>query len=559
MATTINSYSVGFGMDAKDYIDGAKVSRSETRALVKDIEGARTPTEKYAREQDRLTEAYRKGAIDLKTYNRLLDDKKTKLGIGQSSLIPYGAAITAVTAAQAALVAGGVAFVNHLREVQAEIDDTVKAASKLGLSFNELSQLRFAAGEIGGMDAASVDANIKKMLINIAKAVNFDETARKAFERIGLDAGQLMQAGPVEAVKKIADGMQGINSQADRLAIAVEIFGKSGADFVDTLSAGRGVIEESAAFQEKWNSLTVAQTMGVEANNDAWGRVSVTVDGISNKLAAEFAPAMLLVADLILDTSDGFSDVDRAIRMIVDNVVLFAGHMKDVFEIANLVNTVLYNTATLNFKGVAEGIDAALDITGAAEGALEALYKKRDELEKAAAARQQELDERRRNLLDDENQKQGTTPLADGAEVLYEKHLADELQRQKVLEQEKMRALKQEEQRRNQMAKSALDAAKKEFDEREKRQKQLQADVAKGPGAGIEAGSAEAAKFLAEQVNSEIGAQAVPDLPTPGETELLTEAQKQLEAMQDQSAKMDQQIALLRQLAEKQPEIARLR
>jgi hypothetical protein len=559
MATTINSYSVGFGMDASGYIDGAKISRSETRKLIKDIEGARTPTEKYAREQDRLTEAYKKGAIDLKTYNRLLDDKKTKLGIGQSSLIPYGAAITAVTAAQAALVAGGVAFVHHLRDVQAQIDDVADSAGKLGLSYNELSGLRFAAQEGGGVDAATTDAAIKKMLINTAKAVDGDKATREAFSKLGLDAGQLIQAGPVAATMQIADALSQVNDQGEKLKLTMDIFGKSGTELVSTLDQGSAAIQEAVDFQEKWNSLTLEQTTAVGANNDAWDRISVLTDGISTKLAAEFAPAMHLVADLILDTSDELTDVDSSVRSIVDNVVLFVGHMKDLFELANVINATLYNTATLNFEGVAEGIDAALDITSGATGALESLYKKRDELEKAAAARQQELDERRRNLLDDEGQKQETPLLADGAEALYEKHLADELQRQKVLEQEKMRALEQEEQRRNQMAKSALDAAKKEFDEREKRHRQLQADVAKGPGAGIEAGSAEAAKFLADQVNAELGAQAVPDLPTPGETELLAEAQRQLEAMKDQSEKMDQQIALLRQLAEKEPPIVRLR
>lgn len=535
MATTINSYSIGFGMDAKGYIDGAKISRSETRMLVKDIEGARTPTEKYAREQDRLGDAYKKGVIDLRTYNRLLDDKKSKLGLASSSVNLYATAFKTVAVAGAAAIAGGVAFVHHLRDVQAEIDETVKAGAKLGMTFNDISQLRFAAAEIGGMDAATVDTGVKKMLVNVSKAVNGDATAREAFERLGLDAGQLMQAGPVESFKQISDAMQGINSQAERLELAIDIFGKSGGDFVDTLSAGRGVIEESMQFQEKWNSLTVAQTMGVEANNDAWGRVFTIVEGVSTKLAAEFAPAMHLIADLILDSADGMNGVDGSIRSVVDTTTYLVGVFTDLYEIARVFDRTLYNTATLNFGAAVEGIQGALDFS-TGEKALQALYDKRFQLDQDAAAKQRELDQRRRNLLDEDSKETSTKE-----------------------DQEAKRRFEQEEKHREQMAKTALTAARKEFDEREKRHKQMQADIAKGPGGGMEAGSAEAAKFMADQANAAIGQAAMPEAPTPGEYELLQEAKRQLDMMEAEAKKSDEQIALLRKIADKPVELARAR
>jgi hypothetical protein len=538
MATTINSYSVGFGMDASGYIDGTKISRSATRALVKDIEGARTPTENYAREQDRLGDAYRKGAIDLATYNRLLSAKKTQLGLNVSSVGAYKVALGAVAVAGAAAAASGAAFVAHLRDVQGQIDETVKAGAKLGLSFNEISQLRFAGAEIGGMDASTVDNSVKKMMVNIAKAVEGDQAAKAAFASIGLDAVQLMQAGPVESVKMIADGMQSVNSQADRLKLSMEIFGKSGTDFVDTLSAGRAVIEESAAFQEKWNSLTVAQTIGVESNNDAWGRVFVMVEGISTKLAAEFAPAMQLIADYILESGDGVVGIDDGVRAVVDTTVYLAGTFKDIYELVTLTHTTLHNIATLNFAGVAEGVNAAMDFTSG-EKALQALYDKRFELDQAAAKKQKELDERRKNLLDED--------------------LAARDTKEDQAEKERLRMLEQEEKRRQQIAKDSLNAARKEFDEREKRHKQMQADIAKGPGSGMEEGSAEAAKFMADQVNAAIGAAAMPDQATPGEAELIAEAKRQMEETEAQTKKMDEQITLLRRLVEKPVELARAR
>ncbi len=51
-------------MDASVFVDASKVSRSEARALIKDIEAAQDPFEKFAAEQDRLTRALNAGAID---------------------------------------------------------------------------------------------------------------------------------------------------------------------------------------------------------------------------------------------------------------------------------------------------------------------------------------------------------------------------------------------------------------------------------------------------------------------------------------------------------------
>lgn len=78
MATTINNYSVGLELDAGAYIDASKLSRAETRALTTDINRARDPMEKYAREQDRLTQALEKGAISQELYDRLLDTSARK-------------------------------------------------------------------------------------------------------------------------------------------------------------------------------------------------------------------------------------------------------------------------------------------------------------------------------------------------------------------------------------------------------------------------------------------------------------------------------------------------
>lgn len=75
----INNYSVSLSLEAGNYIKNSQLSRSETTRLRREIGMARTPAEKYELALSRLDRALKEGAIDLRTYNRLLDAQKQKL------------------------------------------------------------------------------------------------------------------------------------------------------------------------------------------------------------------------------------------------------------------------------------------------------------------------------------------------------------------------------------------------------------------------------------------------------------------------------------------------
>jgi hypothetical protein len=84
--------------------------------------------------------------------------------------------------------------------------------------------------------------------------------------------------------------------------------------------------------------------------------------------------------------------------------------------------------------------------------------------------------------------------------------------------------------------------------QQEQKQQQRRADVAAGPGAGMEVGSAEAAKFAADRVNSQIGVAAVPDQPTPGETEIAKKAEQMYKEQQRAVKVAETQTTILTQL-----------
>jgi hypothetical protein len=107
------------------------------------------------------------------------------------------------------------------------------------------------------------------------------------------------------------------------------------------------------------------------------------------------------------------------------------------------------------------------------------------------------------------------------------------------------RAAQQAEEQFQRDMKTARKAAMDYFAQQEEKNKQRRADVAAGPGAGMEVGSAEAAKFSADQINRQISVAAVPDQPTPGEAQIAWKAEQLFKEQQAANALATRQIAIM--------------
>jgi tape measure domain-containing protein len=93
----------------------------------------------------------------------------------------------------------------------------------------------------------------------------------------------------------------------------------------------------------------------------------------------------------------------------------------------------------------------------------------------------------------------------------------------------------------------AAQAANQYFERERQRDVETRNRVSEGPGAGIEAGSGEAAKFMADQVNRSIGAAAVPERPTPGEKEIVDKTRELIEAQRAANAEQVRQSNIMQQ------------
>lgn len=224
----------------------------------------------------------------------------TSLAAGGMSSMAAAASVAAAGVAAAAAVVS--VAIGQLDELGTLYDST----QKIGIAADQLQGLRMA-GEEAGVSAATMDKSLVKMLRSTAEVAGGTGAAADAFSALGLSAQSMISMAPEEQFRLIAERMQDIPTSAEKLDVAMSIFGKSGADMVTVLGLGRDGLDEVQAAAEKLGiTLTNEQVAAADAAGDAIGRIGMAADGAKNALAVALAPAIETTANALTALITGF-------------------------------------------------------------------------------------------------------------------------------------------------------------------------------------------------------------------------------------------------------------
>lgn len=227
------------------------------------------------------------------------------LNKARGSLDKFGkvsdAAMAAVTAAAAgAAVALGVAVKGAIDHA----DELSKAAQKAGVTTEALSRLEYAA-KLSDVSLESLSGGLGKLGRAMVDVASGGATgAKTAFEALGVSVTTATGAlrDPNAVFAEVADRFARMENGATKTALAVEIFGKSGADLIPLLNSGADGLKAMADEADRLG-LTIDTQSGQEAEefNDTLTRLQLTLDGIVNQIAMDSLPALQSLADALAD------------------------------------------------------------------------------------------------------------------------------------------------------------------------------------------------------------------------------------------------------------------
>lgn len=220
-----------------------------------------------------------------------------------------------------ALVAGagvlaGAAIVSQLKdaiksglEYASSLGET---AQQLGVTTKTLQEYRYAAGQVG-ISQEDMDNGLAKLTRTIGLAVEGGKAQVQTFDKLGISVrdagGNVKDAGDI--IPELADALQKVGSPAERAAILVELFGKSGMKMGSLLADGaKGV-----------NSLREdAQKLGIVISDTLIAKADSAADKITslnNVITAKISGAVAENADAIVNLTNAIAGlVDYASQAI---------------------------------------------------------------------------------------------------------------------------------------------------------------------------------------------------------------------------------------------------
>ncbi len=211
-----------------------------------------------------------------------------------------GKATKTVAGLTTGLVAAGTTGFLALANSQRDALDLVgKTSDKLGIQTERLIGLSHAA-EQNGISQNTMFMAMQRSTRRIAEAAQGTGEAVKALDELGLSAVALNRLSPDQQLGKIADAMNKVEGQSDKVRLAMKLFDSEGVAMVNMLRLGTDGLRKMDREAKKLGiSFSRDKIARVEAFNDEMDRLSKSVGGLASGFVIEVAPtAIKWVKDL---------------------------------------------------------------------------------------------------------------------------------------------------------------------------------------------------------------------------------------------------------------------
>jgi len=223
-------------------------------------------------------------------------------------------------------------------------------SQRTGVSVESLSKFKKAAG-MSGTDIDSVAKSIAKLSKEL-----YSGNADKALSSMGLSAkdasGKLKSADAV--MFEVANKFKTMPAGVEKTALAIQLFGRSGAELVPMLNLGGDAIEKmggkmTTAFAEKAHDYEVKLTM-----------IQGKIGGMATSLTIALIPALDKVASTVLAFTNALTKMPDWLQTIIGLTIGFTFALTALAPALILVSGLLKTLAALEIGATLAGWAGAI-------------------------------------------------------------------------------------------------------------------------------------------------------------------------------------------------------
>lgn len=210
----------------------------------------------------------------------------------------------------------GAGFGTAVKNAVDSLDKLDEAAERLGVSVEDLSALNFA-GKMNGLEFEDMTGALTKLSVKMQEAAAGGKEAGALFADVGVkvtDASGKIK--PAEAVlAEIAERFAKFEDGAAKTALAVDLFGKSGAKLVPLLNGGAAGLEAMRKEAESLGAVIDSKLAKQAAEfNDNMDKLSILSGAAAKMMAAQLLPSLNDTAEAFLEAAKQGKNFEAIMR-----------------------------------------------------------------------------------------------------------------------------------------------------------------------------------------------------------------------------------------------------
>lgn len=216
-------------------------------------------------------------------------------------------------------------FTNWIRGAIDAADEMNKLSARTGIAVEDIAGLQVAF-QLGGAESgafASSMARLSKQIVD----------GNAAFKTLGIETRNA--DGSIRGIKEIlydtADAFAEIEDGTAKSAMAVELFGKTGAELIPVLNAGSDGLREMDEMARKLGlSMSKDAAANAELFNDTLDLIGMGLQGVGRQVATQLLPTLSSLAGTFLET---MTEGDRLAKV----AEVIAGALKLLYSTAVVI------------------------------------------------------------------------------------------------------------------------------------------------------------------------------------------------------------------------------
>ena len=218
------------------------------------------------------------------------------------------------------LIISGGAFVGLVKGAIDSADAFGKMSDQTGIAANTL-QAYVNAGKLAGVSQETIDKGLRRLAQSMREADQGVATYKDSFDALGISVRTVDGTFKTsqQVLGEIADRFANIENGSTKAAIAMEIFGRSGASLINLLNGGAASLEEF--------NYEVSENFAQNAEffNDQIAVLGIRFDGFRKQLTDALLPALNTIVGVfseLFSAENDFSGFFKAIEIGIRGIAI---------------------------------------------------------------------------------------------------------------------------------------------------------------------------------------------------------------------------------------------